>query len=105
MSDDSNPRIADRTERNAATSFRDNAAGPPVEQAAVTGRPNDLAGKVGNTTIADRAKGVSGIPTGGDSRNSTLADRSKGGRKGAKAVAADGAEDKAVKPATTKRKG
>ena len=55
--EESSPRIVDRTEHNTATSFRDNAGGEPVEQPAVTGRPNDLVeGKVKNSSFADRAK-------------------------------------------------
>ena len=57
MAEESTPRIVDRTERNTASSFRDNAGGDPVEQQAVTGRPNDLVeGKVKNSSFADRAK-------------------------------------------------
>ena len=82
---DASPRIVDRTERNAATSFRDNADGPPVEQQAVTGRPNDLVkDKVLNTTFADRAQ----------ARKAST-----------KAVSGGEAEDKAVKAARSRKKG
>lgn len=79
----SDARIPDRTEHNAATSFRDNAGGPPTEQTAVTGRANDLVkDRVANTTFADRAKA----------------------RPKTKAVDGTEAEDKAVSSARTKRK-
>lgn len=54
-------RIPDRTERNAATSFRDHGGGPPSEAPNFTDRPNDL--KISdhewalpNSTLASRAK-------------------------------------------------
>lgn len=83
--EESSPRITDRAERNAATSFRDHGGGPPVEQEAVTGRPNDLvAGKVTNTSFADRAKARA---------------------KGSKAVVAGDTEDKAVGSSERKPRG
>jgi hypothetical protein len=55
------PRIATRQERNEATSFRDNAEGPPKEVEPKQGRPNDYEIKVHewaleNSTLAGRAK-------------------------------------------------
>ena len=86
MADESTARIVTRTEHNEATSFRDHGGGDPVEQPAVTDRPNDLvAGKVANTTFADRAKA--------QRRAST------------KAVASDETEDKAVSRSERKSKG
>lgn len=59
MPDDA--RIVSRPERNAATSFRDNAAGEPSEAPASNGRPNDLEISAAepvlpNSTFASRAK-------------------------------------------------
>lgn len=71
MADDSSPRITDRAERNAATSFRDHGPEGTTEAVAVTGRPNDPVPP--NTTFADRAK-----------------------ERGAKAVDSADVEDKAV---------
>jgi hypothetical protein len=50
-----------RTEHNEATSFRDNAEGPPKEVEPKQGRPNDYEIKVHewaleNSTLAGRAK-------------------------------------------------
>jgi hypothetical protein len=55
------PRIVSKTERNAATSQRDNAEGPPKQVEPKQGRPNDYEIKVHewaleNSTLAGRAK-------------------------------------------------
>jgi hypothetical protein len=55
------PRIVSKTERNAATSQRDNASGPPKQVEAKQGRPNDYEIKVHewaleNSTLAGRKK-------------------------------------------------
>lgn len=81
------PRIVDRTERNAATSFRDNGGGEPSEAPANNGRPNDI-------KVLDHEWAV---------ENSTFAGRAKQAAKRAKQVAADEVEDKAVSSAATKR--
>lgn len=83
MAEENAPRITDRAERNAATSFRDNAGGPPTAQRAVTDRPNDLVkDKVTNTTFGQRAKA----------------------RGGAKSVDSADVEDKAVSSSRTSTK-
>ncbi len=75
---DNDPRIVNRFEKNAATSFRDNAEGPPVEEKAVTERPNDTGpdGPGDNATLAGR--------------------KAKRDKADAKAVSSVKAEDKAV---------
>lgn len=76
----SDPRIVDRTERNAVTSFRDHGGGDPVEQPSVTDRSNDLGRVEPKPALA----------------NSTLAERASSRQKDAKAVENGAAENKAV---------
>jgi hypothetical protein len=81
--------VASRPERNAETSFRDNAAGPPSEAPANNARPNDLkvvehTWALPNTTLAERAK--------------------KAAKRGEKQVDAATTEDKSVAKADTKNR-
>ncbi len=103
-------RIPDRAERNAATSFRDHASGPPSKADAHQGRPQDLEqggwkGESMNSTLASRAKGDSGKPDGrpAHASNTTMAQRAKA-REAAekKQQKSDDSEDKAVSSAATK---
>lgn len=112
-SETGDPRIVSRPERNAATSQRDNAGGPPDPAQAYQGRPQDLEqggwkGEDGNSTFASRKAGDPGKPkaTPGHASNTTLAQRAKAVAKAqAKQQKADDAEDKAVTSSrtTTKR--
>lgn len=112
-SETGDPRIVSRPERNAATSFRDNAGGPPDPAQAYQGRPQDLEqggwkGVDGNSTLASRAAGDPGKPKGtpGHPSNTTLAQRAAAAKKAAtKQQKADDSEDKAVTASrtTTKR--
>ncbi len=86
MADD--PRIVSRPERNAATSFRDNGGGDPVEAEAFNARPNDLELVTPEPAL----------------RNSTLAERAARAKKAdAKQVKDGDAEDKQVAKAESKR--
>lgn len=106
------PRIVSRTERNAATSFRDNASGKPDPAQAYQGRPQDLEqggwkGEDGNSTLASRAAGDSGRPAGtpGHASNTTLAQRAAATKKAtSKKVAAEDTEDKQVASSRTSTK-
>lgn len=110
-SETGDPRIVTRPERNAATSFRDNAGGPPSKAETYQGRPQDLEqggwqGVDGNSTFASRKAGDPGKPKGtpGHSSNTTLAQRAAAAKKAVtKQQKADDAEDKAVSSAGTKR--
>jgi hypothetical protein len=83
------PRLVDRTERNAATSFRDHASGPASEAPANNGRPNDLEVREHKWAL----------------ENSTFASRAKRAAKrtGAKEVESDDTENKSVRRAQTKK--
>lgn len=88
------PRIVDRTERNAATSFRDHASGPPSEAPANNGRPNDLEIRehqwaLENSTLASRAK--------------RAAARNRKAKTDADTKQVDDGENKSVRRATTKK--
>jgi len=109
-SETGDPRIVTRPERNAATSFRDNASGPPSKADTYQGRPQDLPqggwkGEDMNSTFASRSAGDDGKPKGspGHASNTTMAQRAAAAKKAAtKQQKADDSEDKAVTSAGTK---